>query len=103
MPPENSPPDEKKKLPYGLGLGRLPPAFDLALRWGLTLAISVLLGFFLGRWVDSKLNTTPIFLLIGIFWGFGGSFYSLYLQVKRLQEKQDKEDKSDKPPYNKVE
>ncbi len=98
MPPENSTPEGKKNRPYGCGLGGLPPAFDLALRWGLTLAISVLMGFFLGRWLDTKLNTTPVFLLIGIFWGFGGSFYSLYLQLKKLQEKQEKENSSEEPP-----
>jgi F0F1-type ATP synthase assembly protein I len=74
----------------------LPPAFDLALRWGLTLALAVLAGFFIGRWLDGKLGTTPLFLLIGIFWGLAGSFYSLYMQVKKLQ--QDEESRGKKPP-----
>ena len=92
MPPEHEPPGEKRDRPFGFG--RLPPAFDLALRWALTLAIAVLLGVFIGRWLDSKLGTTPLFLLIGVFWGLGGSFYSLFLQVKKLQEK----DESPKEP-----
>jgi F0F1-type ATP synthase assembly protein I len=78
-------------------MGNLPPAFDLALRWGLTLAIAVLAGFFLGRWIDTKLNTTPLFLLIGVLWGIGGSFYYLFLQVKQLQEKQDSENNEASP------
>jgi F0F1-type ATP synthase assembly protein I len=91
MPPEDKS-EKKRKYPLlTFGFGHLPPAFDLALRWGLTLAIVVLLGFFIGRWIDTKLNTTPLFLLIGVFWGVGGSFYYLFLQIKQQQEKQDSE------------
>lgn len=97
MPSQDSRPEEKKDRSNEFGFGRLPQAFDLALRWGLTLAVSVLLGFFIGRWVDMKLRTTPLFLLIGIFWGVGGSFYSIYLQLKKLQEKEDQEAKK-RPP-----
>jgi len=91
MPPDD-PSKPRKKYPFLInpGMGRLPPAFDVALRWGLTLAVSVLMGFFLGRWVDNKLGTTPIFILIGVFWGVGGSFYSLFLQLKKLEKEEDK-------------
>ncbi|MCX6640828.1 MAG: AtpZ/AtpI family protein [bacterium] len=77
----------------------MPPAFDLALRWGLTLAVSVLLGFLIGRWVDVKLKTTPLFLLIGVFWGLGGSFYSVFLQIKKLEKDDQTEENSTKPRY----
>jgi F0F1-type ATP synthase assembly protein I len=87
MPPDPETPGEKKDRPFGFG--RLPQSFDLALRWALTLAIAVLLGVLIGHWLDAKLHTTPVFLLIGVFWGLGGSFYSLYLQVKKLQEKEE--------------
>ncbi|MBU0519938.1 AtpZ/AtpI family protein [bacterium] len=99
MPPPD-PPKRKKKYPFltGFGVGSLPPAFDLALRWGLTLAVSVLLGFFLGRWVDLKLGTTPVFILIGVFWGVGGSFYSLFLQVKQLEKEEDKKSRESEDP-----
>ena len=91
MPSEELEPGDNKNRPYGFGFGKLPQAFDLALRWGLTLALTVLAGFFLGRWVDTKLGTTPLFLLIGIFWAVGGSFYSIILQVKKMQEKEEEE------------
>ena len=91
MPPDDKS-EKKRKYPLlAFGLGSLPPAFDLALRWGLTLAIAVLIGFFGGRWIDTRLNTTPLFLLIGVLWGIGGSFYYLFLQVKQLQDKQNSE------------
>ncbi len=93
MSPEEESGGEPKKNERAAGKFSLPPAFDLALRWALTLAVAVLIGFFIGRWLDQKLGTTPLFLLIGIFWGVGGSFYSLYIQVKRLQDGENQ-----KPP-----
>ncbi|RJP82704.1 MAG: AtpZ/AtpI family protein [Candidatus Zixiibacteriota bacterium] len=72
----------------------LPPAFDLALRWALTFAASVLLFVLGGRWLDEKLGTTPLFLLIGLFWALGMSFYSLMIQIKRMQQR----DNEKKPP-----
>jgi F0F1-type ATP synthase assembly protein I len=93
MSPEEESGGEPKKNGRAPGKFLLPPAYDLALRWALTLAVAVLIGFFVGRWLDQKLGTTPLFLLIGIFWGVGGSFYSLYIQVKKLQDGENK-----KPP-----
>ena len=95
MPPEESPSGGEKKRPHLWGIGGLPPAYDIGLRWGLTLAIAVLIGFFAGRWLDLKLGTTPLFLLIGIFWGVGGAFYSLVLQLKKLQEEEERKAKEE--------
>jgi ATP synthase protein I len=78
------------------GFGGLPSAYDLAFRWGLTLAVSVLAGFFAGRWVDGKLGTTPLFLLVGIFWALAGSFYSLFLQVRKMQKDEEQPGKPTK-------
>jgi ATP synthase protein I len=93
VPPES--PKNKLGSRRVPGFGGLPPAYDLAFRWGITLAVSVLAGFFAGRWLDGKLNTTPLFLLVGIFWALAGSFYSLFLQVRKLQRD---EEQQDKPP-----
>ncbi len=86
--PSDEPDKDSRRSPL-LGFGKMPPLFDVALRWGLTLALTVLAGFFLGRWVDMKLGTTPLFLIIGVMWGAGGSFYSLYLQLKKLQDEEE--------------
>jgi F0F1-type ATP synthase assembly protein I len=48
---------------------------------GLTWALSVLLFLGAGAWVDSKLGTTPIFLILGAFIGAGAGFYSLYYHI----------------------
>lgn len=75
------------------GRGALPRAYDVALRWALTLAVAVLVGFFAGRWLDGKLHTTPLFILIGLFWGIAGSFLSLFLQLRKIQENEDRPSK----------
>lgn len=48
---------------------------------GLAWALSVL--FFLGggAWLDTKLGTSPVLLVIGAFVGAGAGFYSLYYHV----------------------
>lgn len=48
---------------------------------GLTLALSTLLFLLGGWWLDGKVGTTPLFLILGAFVGAGGGFYSLYHHV----------------------
>ncbi len=88
MPPEKTTPGGDKRWRWLPRRDTASTGYDLALRWGLTLAISVTLGVLGGRWVDQKLSTTPLFILIGLFWGVGGSFLSLYLQVKRMGDRE---------------
>ena len=48
---------------------------------GLTLALAVLLFMGLGAWVDSKVGTAPILMVLGAFVGGGAAFYSLYYHI----------------------
>lgn len=48
---------------------------------GLTWALAVLLFMGLGWWVDSKLGSGPILMVIGAFVGGGAGFYSLYYHI----------------------
>lgn len=57
---------------------------------GLQFAISILLCLFIGWWVDGKLGTTPLFLLIGTFFGAGAGLYSLYKGLISEQQKEQK-------------
>ena len=34
-----------------------------------------------GNWVDQKLGTSPLFLILGVFVGAGASFYSMYQRL----------------------
>ncbi len=43
---------------------------------------AALIGFgYAGQWLDQKFNSAPVFLMIGVFFGGGGTFY---LSYKRL-------------------
>ncbi len=57
--------------------GAIGPYMDL----GLQLAIAVILGCALGYWIDSKLHSSPLFLLIGVLMGGAAGFISIYRAV----------------------
>jgi F0F1-type ATP synthase assembly protein I len=44
-------------------------ALAVASQFGITLAVSVVLGFFGGQWLDNRLNTGIFFTLIGVLIG----------------------------------
>src|SRR5689334_52342 len=44
-------------------------ALAVASQFGITLAVSVVLGYFAGHWIDDRLNTGIIFTLIGVLLG----------------------------------
>jgi F0F1-type ATP synthase assembly protein I len=46
--------------------------------YGLAWALSVLLFLAGGAWLDGKLGTSPILLVVGALVGAGAGFYSLY-------------------------
>jgi F0F1-type ATP synthase assembly protein I len=49
--------------------------------YGLTWALSVLLFLGAGAWLDTRLGTSPILLIIGAFVGGAAGFYSLYYHL----------------------
>jgi F0F1-type ATP synthase assembly protein I len=49
--------------------------------YGLAWALSVLLFLGAGAWLDGKLGTSPVLLIIGAFIGAGAGFYSLYYHI----------------------
>ena len=56
---------------------------------GLAFAICTVGGLYLGQWLDRKLSTAPWMLLIGVFVGAGGSFYSMYRKLMAAQARED--------------
>ena len=58
--------------------------------FGLQFVIALLVFLYLGQWVDRKFDTAPVFLLIGVFAGAGGAFYSLYRKLTAAQRREDK-------------
>lgn len=45
---------------------------------GISMASPILLGVFIGQWIDKKVGTEGIFMLIFIFLGVGGGFMNLF-------------------------
>ena len=52
---------------------------------GLTFAISVVMFLLAGQWMDRKLGTEPLFLMVFVFVGAGASFYSIYRKLTAQQ------------------
>ena len=53
---------------------------------------SILLGVVGGRWLDTKFNTEPVWMLVGLFLGLIIAFYGVYRMVLPfMSNKRDKE------------
>lgn len=48
---------------------------------GLQFALAIVLFVYLGQWLDRRFGTEPWLLLIGVFVGAGGGFYSIYRKL----------------------
>jgi len=45
---------------------------------------SIVLGVVVGRWLDSKLNTEPILVIVGLVFGLFMAFYGVYRMLLPL-------------------
>jgi len=59
---------------------------NYAVSFGVTMATSLLLGFFGGRWLDRKLGTEPFFLVLGLLAGTALAFYSMIKELHALDK-----------------
>ncbi len=61
---------------------------------GLTFALSTLLFLLVGWWLDLRLGTAPLLLILGAFVGGAAGFYSLYYHlVVEPRQPEDEEDR----------
>lgn len=63
------------------------PRWEMALRLtgvGFFIGGSIVLGVFAGLWLDSKLNTEPILVIIGLILGIIVAFYGVYQMLLPL-------------------
>ena len=59
---------------------------------GFYIAACILLGTLAGLWLDSKLNTRPLLMIIGLLAGLAVAIYGVYQMIRPLMNnKQDKE------------
>jgi F0F1-type ATP synthase assembly protein I len=66
-----APPAGRDRGPSGEG------GVSAALQFGITTVVFSLLG----NWLDGRLGTSPLFLLLGMFLGAGAGFYSMYRKL----------------------
>ena len=73
------------------------PKVAKAMKWmtlmsqvGITMVANIMVGLFIGKYLDQWLHTSPLFLLLFIFIGFFSGIKSVYLLIIKI----DKRDKS---------
>lgn len=73
------------------------PKVVKAMKWmtlmsqvGITMVANIMIGLFIGKYLDQWLHTSPLFLLLFIFIGFFSGIKSVYLLIIKI----DKRDKS---------
>ena len=77
------PPDPSRKTPQSEVSGMAYAGI------GLQFAAGIILFLFAGKWIDSKLGTAPIGVILGVFVGAAASFYNVYRQLAAAQKKDD--------------
>lgn len=68
---------------------QIGPYFDLGLR----LTVAMVFGLFGGLWLDGKLHTTPLFLILGILFGALSGFWSIYKTIYVKNKTSDDRDR----------
>ncbi len=53
-------------------------ALSLVMQLGLTLAVCIFIGVFLGKFIDDKAGTSPLFLIVFTLFGIGAAIKTLY-------------------------
>ena len=56
---------------------------------GLQFAVSILVFLYAGQWLDRRLGTAPWLMMLGVFVGGGGAFYSMYRRLVADQARED--------------
>lgn len=62
------------------------PYFMAAVDFGYTLLASLIIFGWIGWWIDGKYQTTPLFLIGGIFLGLAVGFNSLFRRIGAIDK-----------------
>jgi len=62
-------------------------ALALASSISVEIATTTVVGFLLGRWADSKLNTAPWLMLAGLLLGMAGGMWGVYQTLETFRKK----------------
>lgn len=61
---------------------------NLALTFGLSLAVYLWLAFKAGSYLDGRFGTQPLLTFLGVLIAIGFSFYTLIIQLEKLSRKE---------------
>lgn len=75
--------DEKSIKKFSDAYKQVSPYLGL----GTQLAATIILMFFLGRWLDEKFDTSPIFVIVFSFLGGFAGIYNFIRTVLKLNKK----------------
>lgn len=67
----------------------------LCTQLGLSLAVPIVFGLLIGNWIDKKLGTGPIFMVVLLLLGTAAGISSSYRQIKGLVMVPDKKNKNE--------
>jgi ATP synthase protein I len=56
---------------------------------GLQFAAAIIAFLFAGQWLDNRIDTKPVFTILGVFLGAGAAFYNMYRKITAAQKKDD--------------
>jgi len=74
-----------------MGMNRWAAALRLT-GIGFYIVACILLGVFAGLWLDGKLDTSPLFIILGLVLGLGLAVFGVYRLIRPLMtDKQDRE------------
>jgi ATP synthase protein I len=63
---------------------------------GLDLVLSIVFGFFAGRWLDGKFSTHPWLTLIGFMFGVIAGFRGLYRAALKMRKETEAQDERER-------
>ncbi len=71
---------------------------------GLEIVLSIMFGFFGGRWLDGKFGTDPYLAVLGFFFGCGAAGKAIYRNwqdMERVTKREEREEGNPAPMYEK--
>ncbi len=74
--------------------GKIASAYALLSQIAIQVLVIMVMMFFLGKWLDEKLGTSPLFLLLFLLLGMASAFKSIYDIGMNEVKKYEKHDKS---------
>lgn len=57
---------------------------------GAQFVLSILLFLYIGKWLDGRLGTSPWLLMVGVFVGAAGGFFSFYRRIMAASRDRDR-------------